>query len=178
MIPGYSGKRRDGPAAGGLRILQARDLSPDGGITWQHLDHCEAKPGSERARLRDGDLLLAVRSADPRAIVVRDPPADVVAGGPFAILRCRPDAIDAAFLFWLLNADGTRQRLRAALRGSAMPFLGIADLKNLELPIPALPTQRAIARVQMLRCRMSVLAARLDRALGQLLEAVAHSPRS
>jgi len=175
VLPGYSEKDARGSDMGSLGMLQARDVQPSGTIDWRHLARCFANTSSERARLRDGDVLLTIRTADPRAVLVAMPPADVVAGGPFAVLRCKPEIVDATFLCWLLNTDSVRTQLRSAQRGTAMPFLGLADLKDFPLPVPPLPTQRAIARVHGLRLRMSQLATRLDRALERILE---HTTRS
>ncbi len=178
VIAGYSEKHAHDRGRGALRILQARDLAPEGEVRWHRLDPCESKPGAERARLRSGDLLLTARAADPRTIHVVDVPPDVVAGSTFAILRCRPEVVDARFLCWLLDAEGTRRRLRAELRGSAMPFLGVAELKRFAVSLPPLPRQGAIVRVHGLCRRLTELSTRFDRALGQLLESAADLPAS
>ncbi len=173
LVPGYSEKESGDRGRGPLHILQARDFDASGAIRWNQLDRCEAKPGAERARLHPDDVLLMVRAADPRARHVATVPADVVAGATFTILRCRRDTVDARFLTWLLDTEGTRQLLRGELRGSAMPFLGVADLKHFSIPLPPLQQQLAIARVHGLRHRMTELSHRLDRAVGQLLESAA-----
>lgn len=171
VIPGYSEKRPQDRSRGELRILQARDVAADGTVRWNQLDPCEAKPGSQRALLLPHDVVLTVRSAAPRALLIDSPPIGSVAGSTFAILRCRTNLIDPRYLLWFLQADGTRERLQAMLRGSAMPFVGIEDLQQFTIPLPSLATQRVIARVHELRCRITTLTSRHDAALGRLLEA-------
>jgi hypothetical protein len=179
LIPGYSEKLAADRSRGELRILQARDLDASGQVRWQLLDRCEAKVGSERARLRPNDVVLTVRAAEPRAARIDEPPSDVVAGATFAILRSRADVVDPRYLHWALGIESTRDRLRGLLRGSAMPFVRLADLGMLTIPLPRLSVQRSIASVHELRRRLAELAASQDHALGRLLEAVAtHSPSS
>ena len=173
LIPGYSEKLAVDRAHGELRLLQARDLDESGQVRWNLLDRCAVNAGSERARLWADDVVLTVRAAEPRAARIATPPRDVVAGATFAILRRRADVLDARFLHWALGTDAVRERLRGLLRGSAMPFVRLSDLATLEIPLPPLAVQRAIAHVHDLRHRLHAIAARHDRALGRLLEAAA-----
>lgn len=175
IIAGYSDRDKPWPAPGLFRILLARDLRANGSIAWDQLDPCERKPGAERALLRDGDLLLTTRSAEPRTCRITEPPADVVAGAPFAILRATNCAVDFDFLHWFLGTDAVRERLRGMLRGSSMPFLSVADVASLPVLLPPLARQRAIARVHALRARLTDLSNRLDRSIGLLLEQAATS---
>lgn len=180
LLPGYSERRKSvGPAA--LRIVMGRDVDANRTIRWALLGNCERSSASERALLRDGDLLLTTRSADPQVLEITSPPADAVAGAPFAILRCKQGAegrVDARYLSWALSAEGARERLRQLVRGSSMPFLAVADLAMFEVALPSIDRQRLIVRIHALRRRATELSQRLDRSLEQLLEAAVGLPAS
>lgn len=174
-----SGFAQRGPVPvgeGNLRMVMGRNLGESGRIDWNQLGSCERSAGSERARILTGDLLLTTRTLEPRVVLVTDPPQDVVAGAPFAILRLLPGAsgrLTAAYLRWYLASDRVRTRLRSLVRGSSMPFLALAELGDLSIAIPATERQAAIVRADALRSRAIGLASRLDRAVASLLERAA-----
>jgi len=180
LLPGYSERRKSvGPTA--LRIVMGRDVDGSRSIRWALLGKCDRSSGAERALLRDGDLLLTTRTADPQVIEVVSPPADAVAGAPFAILRRKQDSVsrvDVGFLSWTLSTEGVRERLRQLVRGSSMPFLAVADLAMFEVALPPLDRQRAIVRIHALRRRVTELSQRFDRSLEQLLESAVSRPSS
>ena len=97
LLPGYSERRRNlSPPE--LRIVMGRDIDANRSVRWALLSSCERTTASERALLRDGDLLMTTRSADPQVLEIVSPPADAVAGAPFAILNAlsRPRANEAS----------------------------------------------------------------------------------
>ena len=177
IIPGYSDRQKPQPHPSLLRIVGARAVR-DECVAWDQLEPCERRPGAERAQLRDGDLLLAVRSVEPRVVRISRPPAGTVAGASFAILRDPASTVDLGYLHWHLNAAGPRDRLRSMLRGSSIAFLPIADLASLEVSLPPLTRQLAIVRVATLRARLSALTHRLDHSIDRLLEHAAITPDS
>lgn len=180
LLPGYSERRKVvSPTA--LRIVMGRDIDASQAVRWSLLNNCERTAAAERALLRDGDLLLTTRTADPQVIEIASPPEDVVAGAPFAILRCKQAdgrLVDTRYLSWLLGTVGARERLRQLVRGSSMPFLAIADLAMFEVALPPLDRQRLIVRVHTLRRRVTELSQRFDRSLEQLLESAVRLPAS
>lgn len=180
LLPGYS-ERKKPVGHSVFRIVMGRDVDARRTIRWALLGNCERSPASERALLRDGDLLLATRTADPQVLEIVSPPGDAVAGAPFAILRCKQGAegrVDARYLSWLLGTEGARERLRQLVRGSSMPFLAVADLAMFEVALPPIDRQRQIVRIHALRRRATELSQRLDHSLERLLEAAVGLPAS
>jgi hypothetical protein len=156
-----------------------RDIDSNRSIRWALLGNCERTSASERALLRDGDLLLTTRTADPQVIEIASPPADAVAGAPFAVLRSKPGTegrVAAGYLSWMLGTEGARDRLRQLVRGSSMPFLAVADLATFEVVLPPIDRQRLIVRIHALRRRVTELSQRFDRSLDQLLESAVGLP--
>lgn len=180
LLPGYS-ERKKSVRHAVLSIVMGRDVDASRTIRWALLGKCERSSASERALLRDGDLLLTTRTADPQVLEIVSPPGDAVAGAPFAILRCKQGTegrVDARYLSWTLGTEGARERLRQLVRGSSMPFLAVADLAMFEVALPPIDRQRLIVRIHALRRRATELSQRLDHSLERLLEAAVGLPAS
>lgn len=168
--PGIT-SRRMGAGGGACRLLQGRDLTTEGDVQWEQLAPLPDSRSAARAMLRDGDVLLSVRTTAPRAVRLQSPPPNVCASGQFAIVRPHAQVLDPDYLCWCLNAEPTRTRLLATFRGSAMPFLSLADLNAFEIDVPDLARQRRIARIHGLRQQLAQLQQRRDQALDLLMAA-------
>jgi hypothetical protein len=121
------------------------------------------------ARLREGDVLFAIRGERRRAGVVgRDGPAPLVASEHTVVLRPSP-GIDARFLAWVLATPGVQRQLDAISRGSHIPFISRFDLAEILIPIPPLPRQRAIVALADLVRREHELCSRLAHLHARLL---------
>jgi type I restriction enzyme M protein len=117
--------------------------------------------GVERYEIRDGEILLPLRSQRLQAVVVRDAPAGVIASGQWAIIEPNPDLVDSHYLAWYLNHPRTRARLEGTMVGSALQFLTIAMVREFAVERPGLERQRQIGRVSELVSRVE----RLEREL-------------
>ncbi|HEX8875277.1 MAG TPA: restriction endonuclease subunit S [Phycisphaerales bacterium] len=62
-----------------------------------------------------------------------------------ALIRPRPDVLDSEFLVAWLNAPGTYRGIVESQLGAAIQRLILDQIKNFEVPLPPLPTQRRLA---------------------------------
>ena len=63
------------------------------------------------------------------------------------ILRAASDFLDSRFLYFVTRSQLFRSQVKAFSTGSAQPQLPIRDIVKINIPIPPLPEQRAIAHV-------------------------------
>ena len=84
-----------------------------------------------------------------------------VAGGQFLVIRPQESALLPGYLRWFLNLPGTQETLAGCARGSYVRSLPANALGELEIPIPPIPQQHAIAALHALRLREKDLMARL-----------------
>lgn len=87
-----------------------------------------------------GDLLVSVR-APVGALNSADQPYGI--GRGLCAITSIPGRLDQTFLLWAL--EGTRSELHAVSTGSTYDAVDLDDLGSLRIPLPPLPTQRAIA---------------------------------
>jgi type I restriction enzyme S subunit len=110
-----------------------------------------AKPSEiERFELREGDVLITKDSETwddigVPALIVEDLPG-VLCGYHLAMLRPLPGVIDGAYLYWALESRVGALQFHTAATGVTRFGISKADVKNVVIPLPSLPEQRAIAR--------------------------------
>jgi restriction endonuclease S subunit len=99
----------------------------------------------------------------------------VVALAPLLVLRLREEAVLPGYLAFFLNAPGTRARMEAAARGSAIQFLGKAEVERIDVPIPSLRHQQAAVEYAALAERERTLSARLHGLRLRMMDAILDS---
>lgn len=152
--------------------LQPSALRADGTIAWEDVVAVPQVRTPERYLIRDGDLLLPLRSIRIQAIVARDVPPGVIAMGTFVLLTANYGVADIDYLAWYLNQPETRRRLAGTMMGTSLQFLTVRSVGDFEVDLPDLDTQRRIGRVAKLSHRISLLEARLYSTRQQLFDAL------
>lgn len=164
-----------GPDSAGLPRdlgLQPSALRPDGTIAWEELVTLLPVRGAARYAVREGELLLPLRSLRIQTVVARDVPAGVLAVGQWALLAPDPAQADPDYLAWYLNHPRTRARLVGTMVGTSLQFLTLGTLRDFEVELPELATQRHIGRAAALTAYVSRLERRLADARQQLADGV------
>jgi hypothetical protein len=153
--------------------LQPSAIQPDGTVAWGEVVTLLPVRGAERYEIREGELLLPLRSQRIQSVVARDVPNGVLAIGQWALIGPDPDQADAEYLVWYLNHPQTRARLAGTMVGTSLQFLTVTTVRDFEVKLPNLATQRRIGRIAQLTARVSRLERRLADERQQLADAVA-----
>ena len=105
----------------------------------------------ENCSLAVGDVLITKDSEKHDDIgvpaLIREDIPSLVCGYHLAILRPRPSEVDGAYLFYALNTEEVRHQFHSYANGITRFGLRKADIGLVEIPLPPLPEQRAIALV-------------------------------
>ena len=127
-----------------------------------------------RCSLQRGDVIITKDSEKHDDIgvpaVLREDIPNLVCGYHLAILRARP-GVDGTYLFYALKTREVQQQFHAYANGVTRFGLRKADIGLVEVPVPPLEEQRAIARV------LGVLDDRieLNRRMSETLEEMARA---
>lgn len=172
--------RLEAVAAGGERVVHAKDLGPDGDIDSDHLTQVMGRFGETAPRLRPGDVLMQSRGVSYPVGLAMEDASGAVPVSPLCLIRPDGAQLDGAFLVLFLAHPRTQQRLRAQAAGTHVPELTREAIANIEVPLPALWRQREIAALgQMMRRERELLqrlAAAQDSQLFGLIEQSAKEP--
>jgi len=105
-------------------------------------------PSRARRRLKAGDILVStVRpNLQSHLLFVSTEPNWVCSTG-FSVVRCKNQVADPHYIFQNLFSHHVAKQIEALLTGSNYPAINGRDVKALEIPMPKLPEQTAIASI-------------------------------
>lgn len=93
-----------------------------------------------------------------------------VVGSQFCIVRPDLERLIPEYLWWFFNLPTTQEYLLSRARGSYVRSLPVSALGELEIPVPTISKQRAIARIHALRLHEKALMAELSERRTYLLD--------
>jgi len=136
----------------GTRVVNMGEIFGFDFISGQEMKRVELTEVEERkSGLKDGDLLFARRSlvlegAGKCSLVVNPPEALTFES---SIIRARPnrEIADPRFLFYLFTSPLGRAIVASIATRTAVSGIRGSDLRQVGLPLPALPEQRRIAGI-------------------------------
>lgn len=148
----------------GVQMVRGGDIS-DGKIQTDLPMVTRAKANEyARTTLRQGDVVIALVGYPGEAALVPNELADANISRAVGLLRPNSE-IDGGFLAHLLNSPEGRRMVLAPSAGSAQLVVNLAALNKLELAVPPMPEQHAIASVLSdMDTEITALEARLSKA--------------
>ena len=148
--------------------LQTKDLDSFGNII-NPLHPCllSGKKELQNHLLQNGDVVFAAKGSNNVALTIH---SGLFSKGfvstAFQIIRlrieCRP-LITPQYLSWYLNQPKAQLVLKSQIRGSSPPSIPITAVKDLEIDIPNLATQKTILKIEELRTREKQLKYDIER---------------
>lgn len=155
------------------KAIQPNAIDEDGDLDWGNAVVILRVKSRERYAIREGDVLMPLRSQRIRAVVATEVPRGIIASGSWALITPDKDRLRADYLAWYLNHPRTRARLAAAMTGSSLQFLTMSAVHDFEIDLPSPEVQRRIGRAATQLSRVAQLERRLTRTRQQLLDAAA-----
>jgi type I restriction enzyme S subunit len=126
-----------------------------------------------KGKLLRHDVVLTTRGTVGNAAYFDDsvPFSHIRINSGMVILRARPAGLEPRYLYLFVRSALFHTQVSALRTGSAQPQLPIRDINRIEIPIPPLPEQRAIAHILgMLDDKIE-----LNRRMNETLEAMARA---
>ena len=138
-------------AEGGIRFLRATNLDTEDRISWEDCLRAPSEFGRHnRARLKTGDVLLAVKGAtiasEKSVCVVGKVSEPTIINGSVFRFQVAPES-SPSFLREVLTADFMRKQMKGALiLNNAVDYLSKESIDALLLPLPPLAKQRELVK--------------------------------
>jgi len=107
-------------------------------------------PSRAKRILNDGDIVYSlVRPIQRHYGIIKNPPDNLIVSTGFAVITADNNKADNRFIYYYLTLDEIVDYLDSIAEGSTTTYPSIVpdDLKNLIIPLPPLPEQKAIAEV-------------------------------
>lgn len=107
-------------------------------------------PSRAKRLVKDGSIVYStVRPIQRHYGYIKNPPENLVVSTGFSVIETQPDLADSLFIYHLLASKDVVELLDTIAEGStsAYPSLKPTDIENLDILLPPLPEQRAIASV-------------------------------
>ena len=158
-------------SSGTHRLLQAKDVSVDGGVRLEAAVRFNPERNASLYRLSAGDILVLARGQDHRAHLIVADLCDTLASAVFYIIR-PSEGVVPGYLAWWLNQPDVQAEISSGARGTRIGYVSRRTMEHVPVMLPPLDTQRQIAEVMRLWQRKRLLQTRLDAKREQMIQAV------
>jgi len=125
---------------GALYLLRTTDIT-SGDIDWNTVPFCKEEPSEkEKYLLKDGDIVISRAGSVGYSHLIKNPKEAIFAS---YLIRFRP-LIDEKYLAFFLKSPFYWKSISEKSLGIAIPNVNASKLKQISIPLPPLPEQRAI----------------------------------
>ena len=171
--PGYLSRSRVHSVPDGThRLLQARDVSADGGVRIENAVRFRPERKPELYQVLRGDVLVIARGQEHRAHCIDEDLPNTLVAFSFYILRPDSSLILPGYLAWWLNQPRVQAQINAASRGTGISYISRQALENLSVQVPTLTVQHKIVRILELWHRIKAIRRQLDEKREQQIQMV------
>ncbi|WP_353852898.1 restriction endonuclease subunit S [Dehalobacter restrictus] len=124
-----------------------------GRVTHADLGSVKLKKAVDAERItQKNDIVLKLSTPYDAAYITKDDEGLVVPSF-CCVLRVIKAGIDPEFLTAFLNAEYSREKLKAKVAGSTMPMIKISDVKDFDMPDVPLSVQKNLGEAYSLSCQ-------------------------
>lgn len=142
---------------GDVFVIQMKDVDDANLLHVENSVRLALPKRGDHHLLRSGDLLLRSRGRSNGVALVADclPPAILAA----PMIRIRPHTFKVlpAYLSWFMNSPVGQAQIATMAEGTMVMMISVDKIKGLEVPLPPLERQAAIAAIAQLAHRESQL---------------------
>lgn len=155
-----------------IRYVDISNVDSSGRIREIASYRFDQAPSRARRRVRHGDVMISTVRTYLQAIAqVRHPPENLIASTGFAVVRPRPERLATEYCKYALRDPSFLAEVETRSVGVGYPAITAFDLANIEIPVPPLPSQQAIADyLDRATARIDALIATKERVLALVVE--------
>lgn len=97
---------------------------------------------NKRSKVDDGDIIMPMIGTIGGAVVVKKERSFAIKN--VALIKPAGDGVDFGYLILALNSNSTNARFTTLSAGATQKFVSLGSIRNLEIPLPPLETQKQI----------------------------------
>jgi len=134
-----------------IHLLKGSNVNSEGSISTEGMERAvlSSSKNTDRYILQEGDVVVMARGSAIRAGFITREVAEkgIIASASFIIIRPNKDEIQGEVIVAYLNSSLGQHRLLALSIGAAIQHIPTSSLKEMEIPVPALVTQKIISDI-------------------------------
>lgn len=116
-------------------------------IDYDGLDHLDEEDRKLRTYiLEDGDILVPARGTAIRTAIFKKQDYPCIASSNLVVIRPRSDLLNSVYLKMFLDSPLGGKLLESAQQGTSVINLSYKDMQSLEIPLPEISKQEALAK--------------------------------
>ncbi len=160
-------------AEGGVPALQLSNVVAGDVISPSRLQRFDLPKLPDRHYVRGGEVVFRSRGNSTIAMAIPDNLAEAIAViMPVLIIRPDRNRILPEYMAWAINQPAAQHKLAMDARESSLRMIPLPTLKNLDIPVPDLATQKKIADLDTLSRQEGRLLRRLAKQRERLISAL------
>lgn len=148
---GYSFRMRlDFMDQGQIAIVQMKDLNDENRVDCKDLMRVGMNTVKEHHLVRPGDIVFRSRGQVPTAAILIEDPGPAVVAAPLLRIRVDQNVVLPDYLVWYINQPSSQALLLSRAKGTSLKMISKRALESLDVTVPPIEKQRAIAELAAL----------------------------
>lgn len=148
---GYSFRTRlDFIDQGQISVVQMKDLNDENRVDCKDLMRVGMNTVKEHHLVRPGDIVFRSRGQVPTAAILIEDPGPAVVAAPLLRIRVDQNVVLPDYLVWYINQPSSQALLLSRAKGTSLKMISKQALESLEVTVPPMEKQRAVAELAAL----------------------------
>lgn len=148
---GYSFRTRlDFMDQGQISVVQMKDLNDENRVDCKDLMRVGMDTVKKHHLLRPGDIVFRSRGQVTTAAILIEDPGPAVVSAPLLRIRVDQNVVLPDYLVWYINHPSSQALLASRAKGTSLKMISKQALESLEVTVPPIKKQRAIAELAAL----------------------------
>ena len=144
---GHSFRSRLEPVDGGcLAVIQMKDLTEDNRLAVDGVARIDLSDVNPRQLVAIEDIVLRSRGQTNTAVRITEDVGDAVVAAPLLRIRAR-ERVLPAYLAWFINLPASQAWIASHAKGTAVKMISKQAIEGMEVVVPPMERQRAIAEL-------------------------------
>lgn len=135
---------------GAISVIQMKDLDDYNCLDLSDVYKVQLEDLNQQYLLRPGDILFRSRGVSKTAVLVSEVKESLVAAAPLVLIRVKSRKVEPAYLVWYLNHPHGQFQIGRLSEGTSVLMISKSALAELEISLPVLAIQKAIAEIAAL----------------------------
>jgi len=148
---GYSFRTRlDFMDQGQISVVQMKDLNNENRVDCKDLMRVGMNTVKKHHLVRPGDIVFRSRGQVTTAAILVENPGPAVVSAPLLRIRVDQNVVLPDYLVWYINHPFSQALLSSRAKGTSLKMISKQALESLEVTVPPIEKQRAIAELATL----------------------------